>query len=103
MTTKSLLARGLRQLTSASEVLGAPISEWEERTSAAKDKQSLENELSALIQRAALLEAYISRRWNTGCGDQGHETSAKHANRRLVKIRRAMGFSYPDNLPVSIT
>lgn len=85
------------------ELLAAPVVEWEERAAAIKDKQALEAELSALIQRAALLEAYISRRWNTGCGDQGHEASAKHANRTLAKIRRALGFSYPDNTPMRIS
>ncbi len=83
-------------------LLHAPIVDWPERAAAIKDKQGAEAELSALIQRAALLEAYISQRWNTGCGDQGHEASARHANRTIVKIRRALGFSYPSNTPMRV-
>lgn len=79
----------------AKNLLSAPISEWEERAARVKDKQALESELSALVQRAALLEAYISRRWNTGCGDQGHSASVRHANRVLSRIRKALGFTYP--------
>ncbi len=86
-----------------SRILTAPLSEWPQRINATKgDLQEIEGELSGLVQRAALLHEYIAHRFNTGCGDQGHEASAKHANRTLVKIRKAMGFSYPNNTPLSI-
>jgi hypothetical protein len=32
----------------------------------------------------------------TGCGDQGHEDSVKEANKALTRIRKALGFNYPE-------
>ena len=84
------------------EVLQAPISEWPQLLLSVSDTQGAESELTAMIQRAALLEAYLAHRYNTGCGDQGHNASAKHAGRVLVKIRKALGFSYPKNTPLRI-
>jgi hypothetical protein len=87
----------------AQKLLSSPIVNWPALAAKAEAKQDIEQELSALIQRATLLEAYVSRRWNTGCGDQGHEASAKHAQRVLVKVRKALGSSYPKNTPLRIT
>lgn len=81
------------------DTLHKPITEWPALLEAHPDKQELEQSLSALIQRATLLEAYLSHRWNTGCGDQGHDASARHAERVLGRVRKALGFSYPNNLP----
>ncbi len=86
----------------AIDLLSAPTSAWAGLAAGLQHKQDVEAELSALIQRAALLEAYIARRWNTGCGDQGHEASAKHAGRVLVRVRKAIGYSYPGNTPLRI-
>ena len=85
-------------MSKAQELLKAPLIEWPERAEKLdiQVKQEVENELSAVIQRATLLEAYVARRWNTGCGDQGHSSSAKHANNTLVKVRRALGYTYPE-------
>ena len=92
--------------TPAAALLAKPIVDWQSRLEcpsiSAGHRQDLESELSALIQRAVLLEAYVSRRFNTGCGDQGHATSAKHARATLVKVRRALGYSYPANTPAHI-
>lgn len=96
--------------TQTEKILLAPVSEWPQLINSDKRRgrvvgslQEMESELSALVQRAALLEVYLSHRYNTGCGDQGHEDSAKKANRSLLKVRKALGFSYPDRLPVSIS
>jgi len=91
--------------TPAQKILARPIAEWPQAIQSHQGKtvgalQDVESELSALIQRATLLNAYLSRRYNTGCGDQGHESSAKHARRVLVKVRKALGFSYPENSPI---
>lgn len=87
------------------KLLETPVSQWPQALNSHKGSslQDVEAELSALVQRAALLHAYVSHRYNTGCGDQGHDASAKKANAELVKIRRAMGFSYPQNLSISIS
>lgn len=85
------------------ELLDVPVNQWAEVLETVKgDRQELEAQLSAVIQRATLAEAYLSHRFNSGCGDQGHEASAKQANRVLVKVRKALGFSYPSNTPLSI-
>lgn len=90
-------------MTAAQKILKRPIAEWPLAILAARaDLQDIESELSALVQRAALLEAYLSHRYNTGCGDQGHGPSARYANRVLVKVRKALGYSYPANTPMQI-
>lgn len=54
-----------------SQVLERPIVDWPELLSSKTiDLQELEGQLNSQIQRATLLEAYISHRFNTGCGDQ---------------------------------
>lgn len=85
-------------------ILLQPIAKWESLLSKldTHDTQQLEHELSSLIQRATLLEAYVSHRFNTGCGDQGHMKSAKKANKVLVHVRRALGYSYPGTTPLYI-
>lgn len=84
------------------KVLKSPIAEWPLLLGNVKDLQGAEQELSALIQRATLLEAYLSHRWNTGCGDQGHAASAKRANKTVVGVRRVLGFAYPKNTPLQV-
>jgi hypothetical protein len=95
--------------TKTKKLLKSPIAEWPQLVSstaaaaaAPNDLQETESELSALIQRATLLETYISHRYNTGCGDQGHDKSAKIANKTLTKVRKALGFAYPDRLGISM-
>ena len=89
--------------TPAYKILSRPIAEWPQAINSNKaDLQDVEQELSALIQRAALLHAYIGHGYTSGCGSQPHEDSAKCANKALAKIRAAMGFSYPNNPPISI-
>ena len=78
-----------------------PVAEWPQALPA-NGLPSIKSELAALIQRATLLHDYIATRYNTGCGDKGHAASAKHANATLVRVRKAMGFSYPKNVPFTI-
>lgn len=47
--------------------------------------------------RLAYLAEYISvRSGATGCGEHPHESAAKHARRRAIKVERALGYSYPE-------
>ena len=64
--------------------------------------QELESDLSALVQRAALLYAYVSERYNNNATDIGHDSAARRANKTLVKIRKAMGFTYPSRAALQI-
>lgn len=64
--------------------------------------QALEIATFAIAKRAALLGAYIAHRYNTGCGDQGHEASAKIASRTIKRIRKVLGYSYPNATDIRI-
>ncbi len=87
----------------AKNILETSIAEWPQVIRASRaDLQDVEQHLAALIQRATLLHAYIGHAHTSGCGEQPHEASAKHANKALAKVRAAMGYSYPKNLPVSV-
>ena len=89
--------------TPAQKILARPIAEWPQAiNSTLGNLQQIESELSGCVQCAALLQSYLSYRYNTGCGDHGHDRSARHANKELVKIRRAMGFSYPNQHCISM-
>ena len=50
--------------------------------------ESLESVAFAAIWRAA----YMDYRYGSGCGDQGHESAVKNANKVLAKTRKAMGY-----------
>jgi hypothetical protein len=78
----------------AQELLDTPLSKFDSLPS--RGTQDLASELNALVQKAVLLAAYLDHRYNTGCGDQGHAASAKKANRALKLVRKALGFTYPD-------
>jgi len=84
-------------------LLQKPIAQWPQLlNSERRGLHEVESELSALIQRAALLEAYIAHRYTSGCGEKSHYESAKSARKVLIAVRRALGFSYPNNTPLSI-
>jgi len=73
------------------------MAEWPQYCNSSKQSlQDIASDLSGLIQRAALLYEYVEHRWNTGCGDQGHEDSVKEANKALTRVRKALGFTYPE-------
>lgn len=84
------------------KILLSPIAEWRQilEASSRLDLQDIEESLSDRIHRQVLLHAYLAHRFNAVSGDRSHEESARHANRELVKICRAMGFSYPANVPL---
>ena len=89
--------------TPTQKILTRPIAEWPQALNSTRASlQDIEAELSAFIQRATLLHGYIAHRFNTGCGDQGHEDGAKAARRELIGVRKALGFSYPKNTPLSL-
>ena len=84
-------------------LLKKPIAQWPQYlNSTRQDLSEIELELSAIVQRAALLQAYINHRYLSGCGEQDHASSAKEANKVLVCVRRALGFTYPKNSPMRI-
>lgn len=84
-------------------ILNRPLAEWPQAINASKcTTHELEADLAALVQRAALLHAYVVERYNTSNGPTGHDACAKRANRALTKIRKAMGFSIPSRTPLQL-
>ena len=64
----------------------------------AADWQTIERDLNAISQQAAMLAEYLGHRLGTdGSGQHSHAAAVRRANRRLVKVRRAMGYSHPQN------
>ena len=59
------------------------------------DLSELARRLNSLAQHAALVAAYLEERGAYGT-DAGHKKALDQANRTLKRIRKAMGFSYPD-------
>jgi hypothetical protein len=54
------------------------------------------SEIDTTMQRSAMLRAYLETRLGLdGTGAHPHKDGVKEANRLLVKIRRALGYTYP--------
>jgi hypothetical protein len=60
------------------------------------DYDALCKEFDALATQAALLSGYLSQREGLGNGPKSHAAAVLQANKRLVKVRRALGFSCPE-------
>jgi len=80
------------------QMIAAPAVSWEATIDkmSSSERDDLLREVEAVACRAALFSGYVGQRYGYGCGDQGHKHAAKEANRRLVKVRKALGFSYPE-------
>jgi hypothetical protein len=59
------------------------------------DIQFLSNEACAIAQWMALFSVYLGYRGGFGTGDHGHEIALKAMAMDRMKIRRALGYSYP--------
>lgn len=60
------------------------------------DRGRLSGELQSLAMNAIWKSAYLDARYGSGCGDQGHESAVKAANKATVGLRRVLGFTYPE-------
>lgn len=82
------------------DMLNMPATEWThlvKTNDASSFWADIETQLDAVACKAAMLAGYISARAGTsGCGAQDHPTAVKYCNRRLVRVRRAMGYTYPN-------
>ena len=61
------------------------------------DMDEVINRLDSHIQHAARLRGYLDARYGSGCGDQGHATGVKWSNALVAKVRKALGFTYPQS------
>lgn len=63
----------------------------------AQSWHDLAGDLDFIVQRAAMLAEYIAtRKGMDGTGTREHAEAMKAANKLLVKIRRALGYTYPE-------
>ncbi len=82
---------------SITRLLKAPLAQVPQYINSSRmDLPALECDLHDLVQRAVLIAEYIGTRYNTGTGEKSHEKAAERANRTLTKVRKAMGFTYPE-------
>lgn len=59
-----------------------------------KDMQEMVRELEAISLRAAFMARYLDYREGHGCGDQGHNTAIKKANRAArIVWTKALGYN----------
>lgn len=57
--------------------------------------QDIERVVSQTATKAALLSGYLCARGVSGCGDAGHENALGHGQKRVRKVRKALGYTYP--------
>lgn len=76
--------------------LNTPPAQWSQRlrSRAAGNTADVTREIERVMQRGAMLAAYLDAR---AAGSE-HVAAVKAANRKLVRVRRAMGFSYPESM-----
>lgn len=55
----------------------------------------LETEASALSALAAEISGYLMHRGASGCSDSGHGKALAAAQKKLKRVRKALGYSYP--------
>jgi hypothetical protein len=58
------------------------------------------NELDRIAVHASRLSAYLNERGGNGCGDSGHAEGVKAQNKKAAKVRKALGYSYPDQCKI---
>lgn len=91
------LTKREHELRELMNIVESPPVEWQGRCDSmtSQQKDAMIRELDSLIQRMAMLSAYVGRRYGYGCGDQGHDSGVKEANKRLTAVRKALGYTYP--------
>jgi len=91
-TSISIKNKGLRWLESA------PIT-WDKRFNdiPRHNREVLLCELSdwlySVAVRAARLAGYVNARGAVGCGDSGHAEGVKSSNRKVARVRKALGYT----------
>ena len=58
-------------------------------------KQEVIRDLNAISQRAAMLSEYIQSRIGMAGSPVRHEKAVARANKRLVAVRKALGYAFP--------
>jgi hypothetical protein len=78
------------------KILRRPMVEWGcmlDRLSI-NDREQAVRDLDNLIERASRLRGYVDFRGVVG-SDRGHTKAVKNSNRLTTKIRRALGYTHP--------
>ena len=79
-------------MDSQHDFLSLPPAEWEQWYQESTDSDIVEDEMAGIAQRATLAARYLEMR-NLG---YRHDEAVGYANRAVVKVRAALGFSYPE-------
>lgn len=58
-----------------------------------QDRADIAKVLEGFAEKAALVAEYMNYRIGFGCGDQGHESAVKAANKARKSVRKAFGYS----------
>lgn len=79
------------------EFITAPLVEWEKTVDAMTPEQrgQMSDMLDAIAQKCARAAGYVSHRYGCGCGDHGHNSAVKNANKVLSGVRKALGYTLP--------
>lgn len=79
-------------MTSHELLLSAPVY-WREKVESlsSDERHKFADDLNHLAQCAALLATYLEERTEMN----NHETAVKKANKVKIKVRKALGYSYP--------
>lgn len=80
-------------------LLSRGVAEWRREVDqlSLEDRAKLREDLDALTQRAARLAAYVARREGDADNtDARHAYAVARSNTLTRRVRRALGFTYPD-------
>ena len=102
---KSLMAKG-HKLEVAMILLNTGRNDWDKLLSPTCDEDptlnfsiselsEIEDVFNQMTQKACLLSEYIGHRGTYGCGDYGHNEAEMKAEKKLKKVRKAIGYTFP--------
>ena len=57
--------------------------------------QELERNADHLAQKLVMISEYLAVRGAAGCGDGGHENALAASGKRVVKVRKVLGYTQP--------
>ena len=57
------------------------------------DLDLVARDLEGIAAHCALRAAYLAMRHGCGCGDQGHKSAVKDANKVYRQVRKALGYN----------
>lgn len=65
-----------------------------------EEQRLMIDEVEGLMQTLAWKLGYLDARFGNGCGDQGHKSAVKSANKYRHAVRKAMGYHHRSDINV---